>query len=213
MVLVFIPVTCKSQITEKNLSLAPDDARRCAEKGDPECQAKLGWFYENGYSGVKEDHEQAVLWYRRAAEQGLVPAQTSLASIYENGYHVPQDYAQAARWYERAAQAGDASAQGKIAGFYWVGKGVLKNLVQAHMWANLAAVGEQNKYQDRIDAVLAGPGTKEEKEEVIRVFRDSRVEPIKLAIRVRELIEGEMTPTQIAEAQKLAREWKPVVHK
>ncbi len=61
------------------------------------------------------------------------------------------------------------------------GWGVPKDYVQAHMWFNLAAA--------RI------PASQTEK-------RDKAVEN-------RDLVAAKMTPAQIAEGQKLAREWKP----
>ena len=104
-----------AQLTPKNMALGPEAARKCAEQGDADCQAKLGWFYENGVDGVKEDHVQAVQWYKGAAEQGHIPAQLALAATYQGGYHVPQDYAEAAKWYQRAADRGDVDAQRELA--------------------------------------------------------------------------------------------------
>jgi hypothetical protein len=199
-----------AQLTTKNAGLGPEAARKCAEQGDPDCQAKLGWFLEEGREGVKEDHVQAIKWYRRAAEQRLVVAEMALATTYEGGYHVPQDYVEAAKWYGRAAEQGDVDAQEKMAIFYWTGKGVSKDLVRAHMWANLTVVGEQSRHQEQINATSAGPGTQKEKDEVVQIFRNSRQEPIKLAIEMRDSIEREMTPAQIMEAQRLARLWKPI---
>jgi TPR repeat protein len=199
-----------AQITLKNMSLGPEAARKCAERGDADCQAKLGWFYEDGGDGVEEDHPQAIKWYRRAAEQGLIAAQMALAATYEGGYHVPQDYAEAAKWYQAAAERGDIDGQRKIAYFYWMGKGVPRDLVRAHMWANLHAAGEQSRYQDNIRAVNAGPGTPKEKEDVVTILKSSRPELVRLAIETRTLIEQEMTQAQIADAQRLAREWEPI---
>jgi len=64
---------------------------------------------------------------------------------------------------------------------YVLGSGVPQDYVQAHMWCNLAA----SQY----------PDTEAEKRDNAAEFRD----------RTAAL----MTPAQIAEAQKLAREWKP----
>jgi TPR repeat protein len=64
---------------------------------------------------------------------------------------------------------------------YAKGEGVPQDYVQAHKWFNLAA--------SRFPA--------SEKEN-----RDKAVEN-------RDRIAAKMTPAQIAEAQKLAREWKP----
>ena len=66
---------------------------------------------------------------------------------------------------------------------YAKGQGVPQDYVQAHMWFNLAAA--------RYSASEA------EKRE-----RDQAVKDSDLAV-------SKMTPAQIAEAQRLAREWKP----
>ena len=41
-------------------------------------QCNLGAHYDNG-QGVKQDHTEAVKWYRKAAEQGDANAQTARA--------------------------------------------------------------------------------------------------------------------------------------
>ncbi len=70
-------------------------------------------------------------------------------------------------------------AQLMIGTMYLYGQGVPQDYVQAHMWFNLAA----SRF---------APGSD----------RDA-------AITGREEIAALMTPAQIAEAQRLAREWKP----
>ncbi len=62
---------------------------------------------------------------------------------------------------------------------YSKGQGVPQNYVQAHMWYNLAA----SRF---------APGSD----------RD-------MAVKNRDIAAALMTPAQIAEAQRLAREWKP----
>jgi hypothetical protein len=95
-------------------------------------------MYLNG-NGVRQDHAEALKWFRKAADQGLAVAQNNLGLMYAQGQGVPRDY------------------------------------VQAHMWFNLAA-SQGN-------------------------FRRS--------VKARDAIASLMTPAQIAEAQRLAREWKP----
>jgi TPR repeat protein len=65
---------------------------------------------------------------------------------------------------------------------YYEGKGVLKDYVLAHMWLNLAA------------SQLPASARKN----------------LNDAFNYREIVTSLMTPAQIAEAQRLAREWKPV---
>ncbi len=118
-------------------------------------------------------------WCRKAAEQGNAIAQGNLGFVYSEGLGVTQDYAEAARWYRKAAEQGYAKAQGNLGVMYERGQGVPQDYVQAHMWFNLAA--------SRVP-----PGER----------RDT-------AVKNRDIVAERMTPAQISEAQKLAREWRP----
>src|SRR5512141_2926323 len=151
-----------------------------ADKGLPEAQFNLGLMYYNGH-GVPQDDTEALKWYRRAADQGHEGSQSNLGVMYENGQGVLQDYVEAARWYRRAAEQGEATAQANLADMYAFGRGVPQDYVLAHMWFNLAA--------SRYPA--------------------SEIDARKKAIHNRDLVASKMTPAQIAEAQRLAREWKP----
>ncbi len=116
---------------------------------------------------------------RVLAEQGRYGAQYNLGFMYSNGQGVPQDAAEAVKWYRKAAEQGDADAQNNLGVMYDKGRSVTQNYVQAHMWYNLAAAG-------------LPPG-----------------EDRDLAAKGRDIVAKRMTPAQIAEAQRLAREWKP----
>jgi TPR repeat protein len=112
------------------------------------------------------------------AAQGEAKAQTILGILYDEGRGVPQDNAEALKWYRLAAAQGDALAQYHLGLMYAKGYGVPQNHIEAHKWFNLAAASSTSK-PNRDRAVQACD---------------------KLAAR--------MTPAQLAEAQKLAREWK-----
>ncbi len=129
--------------------------------------------------GVAQDYGDAVKWYRRAAEQGNALAQFNLGVMYANGQGVAQDYAEAVKWYRRAAEQDYADAQFFLGLMYESGRGVAQDYVQAHLWFNLVA--------SRLP-----PGERRN-----------------TAVQNRDLVEQLMTPAQVAEAQKLAREWKP----
>ena len=129
--------------------------------------------------GVPRDYAQALVWYRKAADQGDALAQFSLGLVYDNGQGVPQDFAQAVVWYRKAADQGEARAQINLGVMYEKGQGVPQDYAQAHMWRNIAASQRENA-EDR-----------------------------DLAAKNRDLVAAKMTPDQIAEAQRLAREWKP----
>jgi len=127
------------------------------------------------------DYETAHSLYKREAEQGKAEAQYTLGVMYYTGRGVPQDYAEAAKWYRKAAEQGYAAAQYNLGFMYYTGQGVQRDSIPAHMWFNLAASRYPvSEIKNRNDAI---------------VYRD----------RVASL----MTPAQIAEAQRLATEWKP----
>ena len=89
------------------------------------------------------------------------------------------DYAAALREFRPLAEQGNAKAQ-KYLGLIYVGDlGVPQDYVQAHMWLDLAAS-------------IFSPG-----------------EDRDLAVKYRDIYAKMMTPAQISEAQKLAREWRP----
>ncbi|WP_202816285.1 tetratricopeptide repeat protein [Immundisolibacter cernigliae] len=129
---------------------------------------------------MPQDYVQAVKWYRLAAEQGRAAAQRTLGFMYDKGQGVPQDYVQAVKWYRLAAEQGDAAAQNNLGTMYDYGRGVPQDYVQAHKWYSLAA---------------SQALTKSESHEQVVKNRDQAA--------------ARMTPAQIAEAKRLAREWTP----
>ncbi len=94
--------------------------------------------------------------------------------------HERGDYATALREFRSLAEQGHAGAQYNLGFMYSSGQGVPQDYAKAHMWYNLAA----SRFP---------PG--EERDQAVK-DRDF------VAILW-------MTPAQISEAQKLAREWKP----
>jgi hypothetical protein len=129
--------------------------------------------------GVPQDDRDAADWFRHAADQNDATAQFYLGGMYSEGRGVPQDFAESAKWYERAAEQGDGQAQYNLGVAYARGEGVTPNSVKAHMWFNLSA-SRLNDPRGRT-----------------------------AAIKNRDQVAGEMTADQLAEAQKLAKDWKP----
>lgn len=150
-----------------------------AEQGHATMQWIAGSMYDHG-DGVLQDDVEAVRWYRKAAEQGHAVAQNTLGFMYEAGRGVPRDDVEAVRWWLRAAEQGDTSAQYNLGINYYEGRGVPQNYVQAHKWFNLAASR----------------------------FSSSERELRDKAVQFREEVASKMTPAQIADAQRLAREWE-----
>jgi hypothetical protein len=127
------------------------------------------------------ERTDAITQYRKAAEQGDAEAQYNLGEAYYEGDGGSQDYAQAVMWWLKAAEQGWAAAQYQLGCAYSAGEGVPKDYVKAHMWFSLES-----------ECAYAG-GSR-------TFFSPSSYEQSKD-------IEKYMTLAQIAEAQRLAREW------
>ena len=128
----------------------------------------------------------AVAEWTKRAEQGDAAAQLNLGFSYERGLGVPQNYKEAVRWYLAAAEQGHSKAQYNLAAMYAHGNGVPQDYIQAHVWYNLAA----------------SDLTSDNRETAAKNQRER-------AAQNRDAIAEKMTSEQIAEAQRLAREWKP----
>jgi TPR repeat protein len=125
------------------------------------------------------DYATAVSLWRPLAEQGDADAQYNLALMYDNGGGVPQDDAEAVRWFRMAAGQGNVRAQNNLGVMYAKGEGVPQDYIQAYMWWNLSA-SRQTDPELRADTAKS-----------------------------RDLVAAIMTLEQIAEAQRLASEWRP----
>ena len=67
-------------------------------------------MYYNGF-GVKENHEEAAIWFRKAAEQGNPEAQYVIGQMYYYGVGVKEDHAEALIWFRKAAKQGHIRAR------------------------------------------------------------------------------------------------------
>jgi TPR repeat protein len=129
------------------------------------------------------DYETAVRLWRPFAEQGNAAAQG-----------IPQDYTELARWYRKAAEQGYAKAQTML-GTLYEGLGVPQDYADGQTSLGLMYGTGHAVPQDFVLAhmwfnLAAAQGSQE-------------------AISTRDTAAKLMTPAKIADAQKLAREWKP----
>ena len=188
--------------------------RKAAEQGDATAQLDLGSMYFKG-QGVPQDYAQAVAWYRKAAQQGDAWAQNNLGMMYDEGRGVPQDYAQAVVWYRRAAEQGDADAQVSLGYMYAKGRGLPKNDAQAIVWFRKAA--EQGLAAGQFDLgvhYFDGEGVPQDYVLAHMWFNLAASgaktdEARERFVKLRGEVAAKMTSAQIAEAQRMAREWKP----
>jgi TPR repeat protein len=187
--------------------------RKAAEQGNASAQSSLGEMYYFGYEvfeGVPQDYNEAVKWYTKAAEQGYDSDQFNLGEMYYDGKGVPQDYNEAVKWYTKAAEQGYAHAQFSLGQMYYYGKGAPKDYNDAFKWNTKAAEHDYASAQTLLGEMhYFGRGVPQDYNEAYKwaLLAEMNGETGDIHKALKEMLADKITPTQIAEAHKLAREF------
>ena len=120
----------------------------------------------------------------------------------------------AVKWYRLAAEQGDADAQYRLGIMYLNGRGVPQDDVVAVKWSHKAAEQGDADAQSLLGAMYErGRGVPQDFIQAHMWFNlaasRSSGETRDKSAEIRDFLAARMTPDQIAEAQRLAREWKP----
>jgi uncharacterized protein len=158
----------------------------------------------------KGDSVTAFKEFKTLAEQGDPRAQFNLGTMYDNGEGVPQNYAEAVKWYGKAAEQGRPNAQNNLALMYLEGQGVARNYDEAVKWFRKAAEQGYSEAQYNLGAAYAnGQSVPQDFVQAHMWFNLAGAQGNSEAQTWRDKVAAKMTPAQIAEAQRLARDWKP----
>jgi TPR repeat protein len=184
-------------------------SRKAVEQGDSVGQTNLGLAYYLG-NGVPKSFSDAVKWFRLAAEQRLGKSQFMLGVLYARGEGVSKSFSEAAKWYRKAAEQGEADAQCNLGVLYSRGEGVTKDFAEAVMWYRKAAEGGNVQAQSNLGSSYArGEGVPKNDVEAYKWWLLAAAKGNESAKNNVALVEGKMTRDEIAEGQKLAREFTP----
>jgi TPR repeat protein len=168
-------------------------------------------MYEDGLGGLEQDEAEAVRWYRKAAEQGNADAEMWLGAMYVDGRAgLAQDYAEAVKWYRRAAEQGNANAEMWLGVMYDAGlSGLAQDHAEAVKWYRRAAEqGNANAQATLGFRYERGQGVPLDYVLADMWLSLAAAKGYQCADKC-DALAAKMTPAQIAEAQRLAREWKP----
>jgi hypothetical protein len=208
-----------------------DQGQREAKSTVPPAHADLVSAHAAAYNG---DYATAYKAYKTLAEQGNAEAQFSLALMYEHAEGVPRDYAEAARWYRKAAEQGEPTAQLTLGEMYYLGKegesesslskvsiplaerdeysrtSVPQDYTEAAKWFRKAAEQRDPIAQRELGLMYEhGKGVKQDFVQALKWLTLSAAHGDADARNFRDMLAKKMTPAQIAEAQRMAREWRP----
>ena len=186
-----------------------EELKAKAEAGDADSEYQLGFRYSNG-DGVPKDFSKAVKWLRKAADQSNVQAETALGYCYATGQGVAKEQTEAAKWYRKAAEQNFAPAEFNLGNCYANGQGVAKDDAEAVKWYRKAA--EQDFAQAQISLALSyalGQGVVKDYVESYKWTLLAASQGDKDAKETMPILENNMSREQIAEGQKVARNFKP----
>ena len=120
------------------------------------------------------------------------------------------DYATALRKLKPLAENGVAIAQNNLGVMYDKGKGVPQDYKEALRWYRLAADQGDAVAQTNLGLMYGnGLGVSPDYVQAYMWLSLAAAHGLKKASYARDLAAGEMSESQIEEAQRLAREWKP----
>jgi uncharacterized protein len=138
-----------------------------------------------------------------------VPA---VAGPFEDGADAYRagDYATALRLWRPLADAGNANAQFRLGYMYHDGQGVPQDYEAAAAWYRRAAEQGNQFAQFNLGVMYEiGQGVPQDYVLAHMWFNLAAVQNHIGAIKNRDLVSAKMTPAQIADAWRQAREWKP----
>ncbi|CCQ91880.1 hypothetical protein NITGR_90019 [Nitrospina gracilis 3/211] len=188
------------------------------------------WSQEKYNELVSKENKEAYHWYRKAADQGNnVLAQYLLGELFEddNIWWPSQDYAEAIKWYRKAADQDFPIAQFKLGYMYEYGIGMPQNYREAIKWYREAAKREVAKLPIELEfwnhlfseysfgnafnslglMYSNGKGFPQDYIKAHMWFNIGSAMGYSFGRINRDQVEKLMTKEQVAEAQRLAREW------
>ena len=158
--------------------------------------------------GEPQDDAQAAEWYREAAKDGNAKAQHNLGIMYHEGQGVKRDYAKAVELWTQASGHGLVEAQYNLAHMYANGQGVAQDYAQAAAWYRKAAKQGRAEAQYNLGQMYRrGEGVAQDYAQAHMWYNLAAAQGVENGAKWRDKVADKMTPDQVAEAQRLAREW------
>ena len=169
--------------------------------------------FDDGLAAYEQgDYATAFKEFKTLAEQGNADGQYKLGMMYSNGDGVPHDAKKAEKWIRSAAEQGSAAAQNHLGVMYHQGQGARlpQDHKEAASWYRKAAEQGNALGQSNLGEMYAyGRGVPQHYILAHMWLNLAAAQGIERARKERDIVAEKMTHEQIAEAQELAREWKP----
>ncbi|MDA2911492.1 sel1 repeat family protein [Nitrospiraceae bacterium AH_259_D15_M11_P09] len=156
--------------------------------------------------------EAAIRWARLVLAAVVVLVAAPAWADFEAGWEAAErgDYATALKELRPLAEQGVAKAQTALGLLYHIGRGVPQDSIEAVRWFRMAAEQGNAPGQTGLGGMyFYGRGVPQDDVLAQMWVNLAAAQGNELARMIRDLLAEMMTPAQLAEAQRLAREWKP----
>jgi TPR repeat protein len=120
-----------------------------------------------------------------------------------------KEYAAAIQLCRPLAEEGDARAQLSLGAMYYNGQGVQQDFAEAAKWTRKAAAQGYAPAQADLGVLHRNGQGVPQNVVLAHVWLRLAAEQEPDAVEERDQVASQMTPDEIVEAQRLAREWKP----
>jgi len=137
-------------------------------------------------------------------------------SDFEDGlnFFYDEDYANAAMSFKKAAEQGNAEAQFSLGNMYAEGHGVPQDDQQSISWFRMAAEQGFAPAQVNLGVMYTlGQGVEQSLVEAHKWFNIAGGAVDEDGMDLREAVEEQMTPTEISESMRLAKDWITAYHR
>ena len=177
-----------------------------AEKDGPKALSNLAYLLHKGET-VPQDIPQAIKLWQIAADKGEDMAQSNLGLMHEQGNGVQKDEIEAVKLYLKSAVSGNMYGQYNLGRMYAAGTGTPKDEAAAANWYKSAAEKGNVAAQNALGLMYAeGRGVIKDAVEAHAWLNLAGASGNEKARERLILLEAKMTPEQISEATKLAKQ-------
>jgi hypothetical protein len=165
--------------------------------------------YNNGWDALqRQDYKTAYESFLQIAAWDS-RAQVNLGMMYTKGIGVPQDYKEAVRWFRHSTEHRNANGQYNLGAMYVKGLGVPQDYKEAVRWFRLSADQGNAGAQHNLGlSYYHGLGVPKDYVLAHTWLNLAISNGNEGALEKRNFFEASMTPSQIEEAQEMARNWK-----
>ena len=171
---------------------------------------KDGWFDSNYSAATSGDYVAALSGWETLAKKGDSRAQYNIGVLFHNGFGIPQDYKKAEKWYRLSAQKRYANAQYNLGILYHDGHGQKRNAALLNYGVGDDYVSGRSEFQlfesiRRDDEKRARNKISHNYILAHMWFNLATSSGHEKGVKGREFVAKKLNPTQIMQAQDLAR--------